>query len=64
MLMNVVGLSQNIYLAITKYRDCRDKAVPKDIGKIFKGLKKSKAWDSKSLTYNLKMLDKNKNIIK
>lgn len=34
--MNVAGLYQNnIYFAVIKYRDCRDKTIPKDVRKLF-----------------------------
>lgn len=60
--MNVAGLSQNnIYLAIFKYGDCRDKTIPKDIRKetYLKDLE-NQLEIQKFDSHNLKKLDKKK----
>lgn len=45
--MNVAGLCQNnIYLAVIKYRDCKDKTIPKDVRKHFES-----SWKIKFLRF-------------
>ena len=61
--MNVAGLSQNnIYLAIIKYGDCRDKTISKDIRKqtYLKDLENQMFEIQKFDSHNLKKLDKKK----